>query len=437
MMASRPLTAEDIVYTFNYVDQSQRRIATYFEHIDAVEARDDHTVVFHFNRYNAEWAYRFGYGYYSAIIPKESANVDSRTGATHGHRPVPASSATCRATRRCYRKNPDYWGTERIGDEDYPIPFVDAVNYRIIKDEATYLTALRTGKLDILEGIRWIALDHLKETTPELKWSAILRHGRHLRRAAHGPKPFDDIRVRRAMNLAVNQQEIVELFYGGHAELMAYPQHPDFGGVSTNRSKSCPQRSQELYDLQPREGQGAARRGWLPGWLRVRRSGLQLQSAAHGYGPAAGRLPREGRRDDEIEAAGVRVVSLDDDHTNHGPGYLMASGHCQPDHRDAQELPDRPDLEPRACSATPRSTPRSWRCSPCATMTSAFASLARSRANVISQAPYVWLPTGIRYTAWWPWVKNYNGELRAGAVRPGPIYARIWIDQELKRDMGF
>ena len=37
----------------------------------------------------------------------------------------------------------------------------------------------------------------------------------------------------------------------------------------------------------------------------------------------------------------------------------------------------------------------------------------------------------------WPWVKNYGGELRAGANRPGPIYARIWIDQELKEEMGF
>ena len=33
-------------------------------------------------------------------------------------------------------------------------------------------------------------------------------------------------------------------------------------------------------------------------------------------------------------------------------------------------------------------------------------------------------------TAWWPWVENYKGKLRAGAVRPGPIYARIWIDHE-------
>jgi peptide/nickel transport system substrate-binding protein len=34
-------------------------------------------------------------------------------------------------------------------------------------------------------------------------------------------------------------------------------------------------------------------------------------------------------------------------------------------------------------------------------------------------------------------VKGYSGELRAGAERPWPIYARIWIDQDLKKKMGY
>jgi len=57
--------------------------------------------------------------------------------------------------------------------------------------------------------------------------------------------------------------------------------------------------------------------------------------------------------------------------------------------------------------------------------------------EILDKAPYVWLPTPYIFTAWWPWVKNYGGELRAGAVRPGPIYARIWIDQDLKKKMGY
>ena len=51
------------------------------------------------------------------------------------------------------------------------LPLVDKVVYRTIKDEATFLTALRTGKLDILESIRWSAVDELKKSAPQLQWS--------------------------------------------------------------------------------------------------------------------------------------------------------------------------------------------------------------------------------------------------------------------------
>ena len=56
--------------------------------------------------------------------------------------------------------------------------------------------------------------------------------------------------------------------------------------------------------------------------------------------------------------------------------------------------------------------------------------------EIVDKAPHIWLPNPYVFTAWWPWVKNYGGELRAGAVRPGPIYARIWVDQELKKKLG-
>jgi peptide/nickel transport system substrate-binding protein len=34
-------------------------------------------------------------------------------------------------------------------------------------------------------------------------------------------------------------------------------------------------------------------------------------------------------------------------------------------------------------------------------------------------------------------VKNYYGELRVGAWRAAPIFARIWVDEELKKKMGY
>jgi peptide/nickel transport system substrate-binding protein len=56
--------------------------------------------------------------------------------------------------------------------------------------------------------------------------------------------------------------------------------------------------------------------------------------------------------------------------------------------------------------------------------------------EMLDKAPYIWLPTVYNFTAWWPWVKGYEGEIYSGTLRPGPVYARLWIDEELKKKMG-
>ena len=149
-----------------------------------------------------------------------------------------------------YVKNPNYWGTEKINGVENKLPLVDKVVYRTIKDEATFLTALRTGKLDILETIRWSAVDELKKNAPQLQWSKWLNMSGTFLAMRVDTKPFDDIRVRRALNFAVNKQEIVKEFYGGNAELYAYPQHPDYLGYFEPLS-SMPDSIKELYTYNP------------------------------------------------------------------------------------------------------------------------------------------------------------------------------------------
>ena len=40
-----------------------------------MHAPDPHTVVFEFKEFHAEWDYRFGWGYYSGVMPKEVADA--------------------------------------------------------------------------------------------------------------------------------------------------------------------------------------------------------------------------------------------------------------------------------------------------------------------------------------------------------------------------
>jgi peptide/nickel transport system substrate-binding protein len=66
-----------------------------------------------------------------------------------------------------------------------------------------------------------------------------------------------------------------------------------------------------------------------------------------------------------------------------------------------------------------------------------FEEMRKLAVYAIDQAPAVWLPGFYFYTAWWPWVQNYYGEIRVGAWRAAPILARAWIDQEMKKKMGY
>ena len=435
MMEARELTADDVLFTFEYLDASPKRIATYFDHIERLEVRDSHTVVFHFSEYNAEWAYRFGYGYYSGIAPREMADVDAKnwrnltgTGPFQLSRYVQGNS-------QIYSKNPDYWDREVLGGEPYKIPFVNSVTYRIIKDEATWLTALRTGKVDILEAIRWIAVDHLKETTPELKWSRSLGMGGNFVVMRLDREPFDDIRVRRALNLAINQPEIVEFFYGGHAELMAYPEHPDFGPYY-QPLEEMPESVQELFGYNPEKARALLLEAGFPDGFEV---DVQVCSCSPQHMDLIPLL------DGYLSKVGVRLNIQPLEYAsflsmmttrNHAAAYLMGSGHTNPTTTLRKNFKTGQTWNPAQFS------------DPEIDQSIAEMLLQRDEAErvriargivieMLDRAPYIWLPTGYTYTAWWPWVKNYSGELRAGAVRPGPIYARIWIDQVLKKSLGF
>ena len=189
VMKSRELVADDIVYTFNRLNSSPKKIAAYFDFVSSIQAKDKYTVVFNMKEYNAEWAYRFGYGYYSGIIPHEVVEAaPDNAGAkdwknANGTGPFMLTDYVA-GNSHTYTKNPNYWDKEKIGGTEYKLPFVDKVTYRIIKDEATVVTAFRTGKLDMLEAVRWQNVEFAEEDQPADPVASLSRDGRPVSRHA-------------------------------------------------------------------------------------------------------------------------------------------------------------------------------------------------------------------------------------------------------------
>ena len=435
VMKSRELTAADVVFSYERLDKSPRKLLGYFDHIAKVEARDTHTVVFQFKEYFAEWDYRFGWGYYSAITPRELATVDAKNWK-HGVGTGPFQLADYIAgNSQVYVKNPNYWDTDRIGGTAFKLPFVEKVTLRTIRDEATQHTALRTAKLDILEAVRWTAVEELKKSAPQLKWSRRLSTLGSFLAMRVDQKPFDDIRVRRALNYAVNKQEIVKSYYGGHAELFAYPMHLDYFGYYEPLDK-MPASVRELFTYDPAKAKKLLAEAGYPNGFTFKAQ-VNVASPDHmDLAPLiAGYLEKVGVKV-EIQPMEYGVYLSSMMKRTHGPGYFMLNGHTNPTTTIRKSFVTGQAWNPSGWSdpAFDRKVEEVYRTRDEPMRQQMLRDLT---VEILDKAPYVWLPIPYVYAAWWPWVQNYNGELRAGAERAGPIYARIWIDQEMKKKMGF
>ena len=435
VMKARELVADDVVYSFYRLDKSPKKVAGYYDHVDKVEAVDKHTVLFTFKNYNAEWDYRFGWGYYSGIVPKEVSDAGAGNWKNvNGTGPFQISDYV-QGNAVTFAKNAGYWDKETIGGQANKLPYVDKIVYRTIKDEAATYAALRTGKLDVVESVRWSAVDELKKNAPALKWKKWVDAGGTFMALRTDVKPFDDIRVRRALNIAVNKDEIVKQYYAGNAVLFGYPMHPDYVGYYETLDQMTLS-AQELFVYNPDKAKALlAEAGYAKGFSFK----VQVCSCSPDHMDL---LPLVAAYLDKV---GVKLEIQPMDYgaflsamttKTHAAGYFMRNGHTNPTTSIRKSFTTKQFWNP-AIYSDPEMDKRM-----------AATVLERDEGkrkilvklmtrDIVEKAPYIWLPTPIGNTAWWPWVKNYDGELRAGSERPGPIHARMWIDQTMKKKMGF
>ena len=435
VMKSRELVADDVVFSYNRLDKSPKKIPTYFDHVEKVEVTGKHSLRFTFKHYFSEWDYRFGWGYYSAIVPKEVSDAGAGNWKNlNGTGPFMLTDVV-QGNAVTFSKNDLYWDKEKIAGQSYKLPFVDKIVYRTIKDEASFLTALRTAKLDVLENIRWSAVEELKKSAPALKWQKRVHTFGTFLAMRVDTKPFDDIRVRRALNMAVNKQEIVKAYYGGNADLFAYPMHPDYTGYYEPLDK-MPVAAQELFTYNPDKAKALLAEAGFPKGFTFKTQVCSCNPDHMDLIPLiAAYLEKVGVKMEIQPMEYGAFLSAMTTKTN-AAGYFMNNGHSNPTTSIRKSFITKqtwnpsqysdPDYDKRMADTylEPDEGKRQL----------LIKLLTR---DIVEKAPYIWLPVQHTYTAWWPWVKNYDGELRAGAERVGPIHARMWIDQPLKKKMGF
>ncbi len=220
----RELTADDIAFSFHrllgigsgYTKPAERASTALYQPMESATATDKYTCVLKWSK-EAPGAMRMCLDVtpWATIVPadavKQYGDLQNWEHA-QGTGPfilddyVAASSVTT-------VRNPNYWGY----DEFYPqnrLPYVDGTKMLVIPDKSTQYAALRTGKVDTLSGIDWQQAARFKETDPHLiqldYWSYCFTIAMPVDR-----EPWSDIRVRKAMQMAIDLDTIAKTYYGG------------------------------------------------------------------------------------------------------------------------------------------------------------------------------------------------------------------------------
>jgi len=202
----RAMTSEDVVYSYNRImaEETGSPTASRFTQVASVEAPDARTVVFTLKGPFAPFLSNLTN---LTVIPREvveEGNVQQEaigTGPFMLEEWVPDTYVLLRA-------NPNYY---REGE-----PGVEALRFNIVPEASTRAAGLRSGEYHFLpdvdpataETIRGVPGVTLLETQ-DLAYTLL---GLNV-----SQPPFDDPRVREAINLAIDRDEIVQAVYFGNA----------------------------------------------------------------------------------------------------------------------------------------------------------------------------------------------------------------------------
>jgi peptide/nickel transport system substrate-binding protein len=216
----KELDSSDVIATFKLVaDPATGSSArTHMDLVEAFEAVDKYTVRFRLKIPYAGFA-ELMVERQLKIVPRD--RLDKLSTEPSGTGPFKLKSYTP-GDKLELVKNPDYF--------EKGLPKLDGVVFRIMPENAARVAALEAGDVDLVWNLPLESIDKLKanpgvvvEAVPTSTWDGIVM--------GNTTKPFDDVRVRRAVLLALDKSQLVQYAVFGHGaptHSPISPQHPYF-----------------------------------------------------------------------------------------------------------------------------------------------------------------------------------------------------------------
>jgi peptide/nickel transport system substrate-binding protein len=190
-----------------------------FAPITSIETPDPATVVIKLKETSGNFLYYLGWGDAVIVAPETAENNKANPVGTG---PFKFKSWT-RGDRVELVRNPDYRQKDKTK--------LESVTFRFISDAQAQVAALKAGDVDAFPNLGAPELFAEFQKDPRFKAVAGNTEGEIVAGMNNARKPFDDVRVRRALMHAVDRKALVEGAYSGFGQPIGShfsPNHPAF-----------------------------------------------------------------------------------------------------------------------------------------------------------------------------------------------------------------
>ncbi len=362
----------------------------------------------------------------------EASNLQVGTGAFILQQYVTGSLATL-------VRNPNYHGTNPVGPgKGDQLPYLDGINILILPDTSTQMAAMRVGKLDQYAMLTKDNANQIKQGASQLQEQISLSfegRGNPPLCMRIDTAPFTDVRVRQAMCMCVDYNAILQGYFGGEGQIYTWPYTKirEYQEIYLDPS-NYDATAKSLYSYNVDGAKALLAQAGYP-------NGFKTSIICSSVGTTVDFLAIY--KDDfskigvdmaiQTVAPGVYTqIMVNRSHTqmiagDTAPIAIFANGQqiSGPSHNNLSMVND-PYINDQLVKIRLQAL----------TDENAAMDMYRAMTNyIIDQAYVVPAVTGGDHTLWWPWLKNYSGELYVGYDYPiWPNY--IWYDRTLKASMG-